>query len=155
MKKEKTCKIPLWKKDGTVRAEALIDADDYEKIDHFRWFITNSYPSTRINGKFTYLHSLILGNPQNSKLLADHKNRNTLDNRKENLRFIDKIGNSFNSKHFVTNTSGFKGVCWHSQTKKWRAYIGSKKKQIHLGLFNSKLAAARARENANILYCQF
>jgi hypothetical protein len=43
-------------------------------------------------------------------------------------------------------------VAWHSQRNKWRAYIFDNYKQIHLGLFDSKEAAAEARLKAEKQY---
>jgi hypothetical protein len=37
----------------------------------------------------------------------------------------------------------YRGVSWHSQTKRWRATISINKKQIHLGAFDDKEEATR------------
>lgn len=44
--------------------------------------------------------------------------------------------------------TGVKGVCWHSQTNKYRAYIYFKRKQYNLGLFATVEEAAKARKEA-------
>lgn len=48
----------------------------------------------------------------------------------------------------ITNTSGYKGVCWHKKAGKWRAYITFKGKQYHLGLYRDIGLAAKARKEA-------
>lgn len=48
----------------------------------------------------------------------------------------------------ITNTSGYKGVCWHKKAGKWRAYIAFKRKQYHLGLYNDIKLAVKARKEA-------
>lgn len=48
----------------------------------------------------------------------------------------------------TTNTSGYKGVCWHKKAGKWRAQIKFKGKQYHLGLYEDIELAAEARKEA-------
>lgn len=53
-------------------------------------------------------------------LEIDHINRNTLDNRIENLRLITKSRNMQNRKKCTRNTSGVKGVYWDKVVKEAR-----------------------------------
>jgi hypothetical protein len=57
-----------------------------------------------------------------------------------------------NVRRHKHNTSGYKGVAWHHQRSKWRAYIFDNYRQIHLGLFDSREAAAAARSKAEKEY---
>ncbi len=82
----------------------------------------------------------------------DHINGDKLDNRIENLREATRKQNMQNVRKHKHNTSGYKGVAWHSQRNKWRAYIFDSYRQIHLGLFDSKEAAAEARLKAEKQY---
>lgn len=82
----------------------------------------------------------------------DHINGDKLDNRIANLREATRKQNMQNVRQHKHNTSGVKGVAWHSQRNKWRAYIFVDYKQIHLGLFDTKEAAAAARMNAEEIY---
>jgi len=43
-----------------------------------------------------------------------------------------------NRRVFKNNNSGFQGVCWYKNRKKWRAQIYSKKIRKHLGLFDTR-----------------
>ena len=54
----------------------------------------------------------------------------------------------FNQRAPVTNTSGYKGVSLFKKTNKWTAYIHVKGKKKHLGYFNSKEDAIKARKTA-------
>lgn len=45
---------------------------------------------------------------------------------------------------FATNSSGFRGVSFRNNIKKWRAYIGCDGKQRHLGYFDNPSDAAKA-----------
>lgn len=67
-----------------------------------------------------HLHRLVI--PLEEAKLIDHRNRNKLDNRRENLRLTDKRGNALNSKLRADNCLGIKGVRWNSINKKWNAY---------------------------------
>ena len=46
------------------------------------------------------------------------------------------------------NTSGYKGVLWDSERKKWKAEIIFKKKKYYLGRYNNKEDAIKARKEA-------
>lgn len=70
----------------------------------------------------------------------------------EHLRECSKSENMCYRPTQANNTSGFKGVCWNKQCGKWMAKIILKRKQIHLGLFVSKEMAARAYNEAALIY---
>jgi hypothetical protein len=70
-------------------------------------------------------------------LLIDHKNNNPLDNRWTNLRVATKSQNAANSGPRSTNTSGYKGVYFHKQAKKWSSQITCNRKVHSLGLFDT------------------
>ena len=54
------------------------------------------------------------------------------------------------------NTSGFKGVSWNKQNKKWMAYIKKRNKWFYLGCFENKEWAAKVRdEKAKKLHGDF
>jgi hypothetical protein len=85
-------------------------------------------------------------------LQVDHINGNTLDNRKFNLRICTAAENTKNTKLKSSNTSGYKGVAWHTGTNKWRAYIVLDNRQKHLGLFKTKEEAALSYNEAALKY---
>ena len=78
----------------------------------------------------------------------DHINRNKDDNRIENLRLATHQQQRGNQPMCATNTSGFKGVFWNKQRKKWLAQIRINRKQKYLGLFATKEEAAEAYQKA-------
>lgn len=82
----------------------------------------------------------------------DHINQDKSDNRISNLRVATRKQNMQNVSRHKRNTSGYKGVAWHSQRNKWRAYIVDEYRQIYLGLFDTKEAAAAARLKAERQY---
>lgn len=78
----------------------------------------------------------------------DHKDGDPSNNRPGNLRDATPTENLWNTRRPATNTSGIKGVAWHKQSKKWRAYYKQHGKQIALGLFSDINDAQRAYERA-------
>jgi hypothetical protein len=102
------------------------------------------------NGKKIYLHRFINNTPKG--LITDHINRDTLDNRKVNLRVVDKKKNQRNHKIFKTNSSGYTGVSWREKMIKWEAYIWVNNKKVALGLFDNVKKAVEARRLAELNY---
>ena len=71
----------------------------------------------------------------------DHRNGVRNDNRIENLRPATRLENQQNSAKPVTNTTGFKGVCWNKGVGKYMAQIRINGRQTYLGLFTEPAAA--------------
>ena len=139
------CLIHLYDKEGTLSAKAIIDVNKYKKVINRKWCLTKSgYVRSRNN---VFLHRVINGNPPDGQE-TDHINRNKLDNRKINLRFCSHLENKLNQEIRQNNTSGFKGVSWHKRTRKWRSEIRFNGKRHYLGLFTSKIEAAKAYNHA-------
>lgn len=88
------------------------------------------------------MHRAIMGG------LADHKNGDTLDNRRSNLRQATAQQNTWNRARASNNTSGFKGVCPRKDRGTWLAAIRYNEKLKKLGTFHSKEAAAMAYDRA-------
>jgi hypothetical protein len=74
----------------------------------------------------------------------DHINRIRSDNRWCNLRNATRIENARNMGTSKYNKSGFKGVRWNKQNRKWQAKAKVNGKQIYLGFFKSIEDAANA-----------
>ena len=72
----------------------------------------------------------------------DHINRIRDDNRIENLRVVDRTGNTQN-----TTRKGY-----YKCGKKFRAVISANKKRIHLGVFETEQEAALAYSKAKETY---
>lgn len=143
--KDDICKIILYASNGSIVTHAIIDREDFNKVKNLKWhlshygYIVSSYE----RGKSLWLHRVLLGLGRNDPEV-DHKNRNTLDNRKANLRLATSSQNSQNMAIGRSNTSGYKGVSWHKQSQKWESYLDLNCKRIHLGMFDSKKDAAMA-----------
>jgi len=68
--------------------------------------------------------------------IIDHKNRNKLDNTKDNLRLCT-FSENLSNKISYNNTSGCKGVTWHKQNKRWRVALNYQKKKYNFGCYES------------------
>lgn len=76
---------------------------------------------------------------------VDHINRNKLDNRKSNLRYVSFSQNVLNRPKVHKNTySKYKGVCWSQPKGKWIAYFYGKTLKKFLGQYSNEDDAARA-----------
>jgi hypothetical protein len=90
--------------------------------------------------------------PIAGKLEIDHINKNRLDNRKKNLRFCTRSENLYNKTTNKNNTSGYKGVVWDNQRRKWCASISIERRRINLGFFQNKEEAAKVYNEAALKY---
>lgn len=119
--------------------------------DKHKWYITKygkNFYVERKNGKNNIkLHREILGLESGNVLVGDHWNGNGLDNQFSNLRICPKGDNVRNARKSSNNTSGFKGVFWDKQDKKWRSKIDYDGKTHNLGRFNTP-------EEAHEAYCK-
>lgn len=86
----------------------------------------------------------------------DHKNRIKTDNRICNLRLASRMQNSWNCNSHKHNTSGFRGVSWHSKYNKWVARLHINRKCVFYKMFDSFDDACSAIESQrNKIYGQF
>lgn len=146
--------IPL-----TWNRTSIVDKEDAERVLEHKWCahfadgdgsrcyaITNIYDETDGRRHTIRLHGFVL-QAMSSDIGIDHRNGDTLDNRKSNLRFASPSGNRANARAQF-GTSQYKGVSFHRLTGKWRAYIKVDSKAWHLGLFDDEVSAARAYDDA-------
>lgn len=64
-----------------------------------------------------------------------------------NCRWTTKIIQAQNTTRIrINNTSGYRGVTWSREKKKWKARININKKEIHIGYFKNIIEAAQARD---------
>ncbi|WP_373324926.1 HNH endonuclease [Methylobacterium organophilum] len=74
----------------------------------------------------------------------DHRDGCRSNNRWNNLRLATDSLNQANSKKPANNTSGYKGVYWNRQHRKWSAKINVQRRQVHLGSYSNIENAAEA-----------
>lgn len=135
---------------------AIVDDENFEKINQFKWYAAYMRGYWRAvrkirkpNGKraLQYMHRFIMNCPDG--LEVDHRNHNGLNNQKHNLRICTHAENQHNRK-LQNGTSKFKGVCWERNRKKWHTQINLNNEKINLGYFINEIAAAKAYDKKAI-----
>jgi hypothetical protein len=109
----------------------------------------DGYLWVRFNNKNHRIHRLmyqIYNNIEvlNQEMKIDHKDRNKLNNSKDNLQLVTCFENSHNLSKHPKNTSGYTGVHWRTSTKKWRVTMASDNRIYELGHFSDIIEAAEA-----------
>lgn len=138
---------------------ALVDNEDYEYINQWKWkadepgktgkfYASRTYKLNKKN-KYISMHRVIL-NLHDSKIFVDHIDRNGLNNQKYNLREATPLQNACNRTKSANLTSKFMGVNFKKDRNKFRAGIKNQKKSIHLGYFENEIDAAKAYNEAAI-----
>lgn len=133
----------------------LIDIEDINKIEIAKWhaqydetinnyyIVANERNTTVKNRKMLILHRYIMNCPDNME--TDHINRNTLDNRKQNLRNVESIINKRNKGFYNNNKSGYKYIYWKKDKQRWRVEINRKDIKKIVGNYKTKEEAVMNR----------
>ena len=133
---------------------ALVDDADFEWLSQRKWCASyerngNAYALRGYRSgdrkRTIKMHREIMGAKPGQQV--DHKNGDTLDNRRANLRICTQSQNNMN-RHTRTGTSRYKGVCWSKAKRKWQAGIQVDGKTKFLGYFHNEIEAARAYDVA-------
>ncbi len=152
----------------TQRKYALVDDEDFEYLNQFKWFaIKNGHTfyaarSVWLRNELKEIQSLmhreIIHTPK-GKMTA-HLDGNGLNNRKYNMRVCSNKENQQN-RQTVRGKSKYKGVYLHKQKDRqkvyfyWSAQIKGDK-EMHLGSFKTEKEAALAyNKKAKELFGEF
>lgn len=126
---------------------ATVSDQDYHLVADKTWFLSNkgyAISSTHVEGHIVnfYMHRVIAG--VDGDQIVDHRDRDRLNNTRENLRVCDHTLNNGNLPKRRGCVSRFKGVSWSKQKAKWHARIKFKGVSRNLGFFSDEVDAARA-----------
>lgn len=135
---------------------ALVDDSDYEWLSQWKWQLHRdgyAYRTTTVKGKKKHIkmHRLIMGEPKVKHV--DHRDRNRLNNQRDNLRVSTPRQNQRN-KPAIGGTSAYKGVyrvrykVVGGVKERWRAKIQVGDRYISLGNHETEVAAAAAYNRA-------
>jgi hypothetical protein len=118
----------------TKGQQTFVNDEDYEYLSQWKWCAaynkkTGSYYARRgfWNAGRTHpisMHRVIL-ELVNSKQLVDHKDHNTLNNQRSNLRIVDYSQNNMNRVAKKKGSSKYLGVCKMTHTTKNKLKDGS------------------------------
>lgn len=148
--------IPL-----TQEQNALVDDADYEELSRYRWraswdpsyrvFVAVRSLSTAEAVKLgkrrgnLYMHRQIMGNPKGK--VVNHKNHDTLDNRRDNLEVCTNKQNCrYRRVDGKNNKSGYKGV--FRNNSRFVASITINCKNKYLGSYHTAEEAAKVYDSA-------
>lgn len=127
-----------------------IDIDDYELVQHYTWHLGNNYIVGKVNKKEIKLHRFLLSPKRDEEI--DHINRDTFDNRRKNLRIVDRSTNCINRAIHSNNTSGCKGVYKIFNYDRYGVQINVDGKRKYLGSYDTFEEACLVRKKAEEKY---
>ena len=140
---------------------ALVSDEDYEVLSKYKWYYRKS---KGIHDGYAYMmvpmHRMVLGIGDFDERHTDHRNGDSLDNQRDNLRIATSEQNARNRSKIVRkatpSSSRYKGVRYHRKTynlrKRWQAQIYVNGRNISLGYYLTENEAAQAYNEAAILH---
>lgn len=138
---------------------AKVDDEDFDYLNQWKWYSQRrhrgfyavrkeSLNKGRVNDRYIIkMHRVIMGVIDDPKIMVDHKDVDSLNNQKNNLRLCTNAQNGYNTRPNINSASKYKGVTTISRVnggKRWRASCARK----HLGSFYTEEQAAIAYNKA-------
>lgn len=121
-----------------------VDRNKSKKGENPGGIDNRGYLTISINGKMMQGHRLaFLYTYGYLPKFIDHKDRNKLNIKINNLRECRQQQNCYNRGPSRNNKCGIKGVYWDSGAKMWRAQLSISGKNTYLGCFWDKQTAAQ------------
>lgn len=137
----------------------LIDDEDFDRVSRAKWSgyqagknrYARATSCTHVPSRLKDMHRFIMWAKPGQ--VTDHVNGDTHDNRKQNLRFVTRQQNSWNSRRptFPGKTSRFKGVAWDRHRGGWLAGITFKGERHDIGYYDIEEHAAHAYDKAALI----
>lgn len=150
-------RLPLCDAEGAVVAYALVDAEDHARFCGHRWSLKRDSTgrayavraeareaSRRGRPTKVYLHREVVGLPPRDRRHVDHISRDTLDDRKVNLRLCTHAQNRQNTSGWRNASSRFRGVSYDKARGKWKAQAMLAGKNRLIGRYDTEQEAATA-----------
>lgn len=128
----------------------LVDDEDFEFLNQWKWqahgcrgilYARRRQKNNDGSHSVIHMHKEVM-KVSGTNTIIDHKDRNSLNNQKANLRTCNTSQNTANSRKRLGCTSKHRGVAKYRDGK-WRAYAAKNGKMIHLGYFEDESDAAK------------
>ena len=177
IKGDKVSKLIITRRNGDTY-KILIDTEDLSRVLKKRWCVQmtrNKYVVSNTNSQRIYLHHFLIGFPPKD-METDHKDRDTLNNCKNNLSHVSLGQNKVNRR--ISNKHGFPGLeyipdrknsplkrkknivpkPWHVRLRIKNSKSLSKNTEdigtrlVSVGVFSTKKEAIEARRQAELKY---
>jgi hypothetical protein len=142
-------KIPLRRRDGTIRAWTTVDGADYAELSGFSWSMgSHGYVRRgfRDGGKHydELLARRLMGLGRGDSRQVDHLDRDKLNNRRANLRIVEDTAANCQNREARPGASSYRGVAWDKAKGKWYANGRLNWRRHFLGYFDDEQEAAAA-----------
>lgn len=143
--------------------KVIVDDEDVQRVQEKKWYLNKMMAKTsgryyfyhdEKNNKIRHamlLHRFIMNCKKGDGTVIDHINGDTLDCRKENLRFCTMKQNMQNSRG-IGSVSGYKGVHWLPQVKKWQVRLRLDGTTHYFGMYNNPIDGAKIYDIAALHY---
>jgi|SRR5580765_1037436 hypothetical protein len=120
---------------------ALVDDEDYERLNKFSWYLNGEYAVSSFAGMKFYMTREVIGKPP-SGMETHHKDENKTNNQKSNLEFVPRSIHNHLHRRGRRSVTGYQGVYPNGTGFVVRISDGTNKK-LNLGTFRSAEQAAR------------
>jgi len=124
---------------------AIVDDKDFERLSEFKWYASQKIPGGVFYARNTYcgyMHRFLLG-VTDTYTYVDHKDGDTLNNTRDNIRACTPGQNMANKRVSKKNKTGYKGVTV-TYNGKFRADLYCDREWYYLGIFDCAKEAAIA-----------
>lgn len=136
--------------------ECKVDVEDLDLVREYSWYGVFLVRDQSVRVRATapigshsrpVMARLLMNVLDNPDVVVDHKNHDTLDNRRCNLRVCERWQNLQNNAS-RGGSSKYNGVSWNKLNRNWRVQICVNYRRIHVGSFKSEFNAALAYDKA-------
>lgn len=103
--------VPLYARDGTVRAWSIVDDEDADLARQHWYLDNNGYAARYVPQRTQLLHRAVLNLLPGDPRQGDHIDGRRLNNRRSNLRIVTPAENAQN-RPSRPGTSSRKGACF-------------------------------------------
>ncbi|MGA2173235.1 MAG: HNH endonuclease [Sedimentisphaerales bacterium] len=135
---------------------AILDKQDYYRLGNYKWYVNGNgfkfYAFRNIilgpgKTRMLSMHRDVMGFPKG--MLVDHRNHDTLDNRRENLRLATHSQNTCNKQDKRKGCSSqYRGVSFDRKRKYWNVQVVREGEMVYFGRYKDEVEAAKAYDEA-------